>query len=306
MSGTRDVVTPDKTDKQPELIVPKAANDVFVAASATACTQPTRMLSTYSCIYTSVFQTFKNAIPNLFNGLHINILRGGFMTGSQLFAKDIGQETAGFAGSIFAVAFSGASIATALETPLIRKSLNAESLHRFTLSLFFLYAMRETTVGLGVLVKNNLSPMQKDGVLALCGAATAGLQKFITVDAARDTLKKGITAPDFSQGIIKTFRAMGNGEYNHPAFQVPFPSPKGKMGKMSNILYQVSGGPNVIAFRILHLFIFREALSFAANNFTINNAHGFFNTTVKKEMNTLQTKIKESSLEIQKRFGNNT
>ena len=188
MNSTRDDLA--IVEKPHELVIPKAANDVFVAASATACSQPTRMLSTYSCIYTSVFQTFKNALPNVFNGLHINVMRGGMMTGTQLFAKDIGHEAAGFSGAIIAVAFSGASIATFLETPLIRKSLNAKSLNHFTSSLFFLYAMRETTVGLGVLVKNNLSPRQKDAVLALCGTATAGLQKFITVDAARDTLAK--------------------------------------------------------------------------------------------------------------------
>jgi len=278
MQTTRD-------DVSPELILPKVANDVFIAASATACSQPTRMLSTYSCLYTNPFKTFTYALPNVFNGLHINIMRGGMMTGTQLFAKDVGQASAGFAGSILAVAVSGASIATMLETPLIRKSLNATSYHRFTPSLFFLYGIRETTVGLSVLVKNNLSPKQKDALLALCGTATAGLQKFITVDAARDTLTKGITAPDFSQGIIKTFRAMGNGEYNHPAFQVPFPSPKGKLAKTSNVLYQISGGPNVIAFRIFHLFVFREALLFASNHCTLNSAHSFF----KKQITTTET-----------------
>lgn len=284
MNSTRT----DTLEKSDTLIVPKVANDVFVAASATACTQPTRMLSTYSCLYISPFQTFKNALPNIFNGLHINVFRGAFMTGTQLFTKDIGHECAGFAGAILAVAMSGAGIASILETPLIRKSLNAQTLHHFTPSLFFLYTLRESTVGVGVLVKNNLSPREKDAVLATCGTVTAGMQKFITVDAARDTLAKDITAPDFRQGIVKTFRALGNGEYNHPAFQVPFPSPNTRLTKAINVFYQISGGPNAIGFRILHLFIFREALLFASNHFTLNNVHNFFNCTVKKEFDTLK------------------
>lgn len=286
MNSTRDDIL--STIKSNEATLLKVANDMVIAGSATACTQPTRMLSTYSCFYINPFDTFKNALPNVFNGALINVMRGASMTGIQLFAKDIGHEKAGFLGAILYASFSGAAIASVLETALIRKSLNANSYLHFSLPIFFLYTLREATVSMSVLVKNNLSQRQKDALLVLSGTTTAGLQKFITVAAAKDTLKKGITAPDFAQGIANTIYKMANGAYNHPAFQVPFPTPQSSIKKCANVFYQLSGGPNVIAFRVIHLFAFREALAYASNNFTLNHAQGFFNNKLKKTAGALQ------------------
>jgi len=242
----------------------------FISGVATFASYPLRVLLYRAGFNQDPVSTIKDALPRMTHGATNNLIRGTLAASSQSYSKNAAQEHAGFLAGITASAVSGTLVATLTETRLIRKiSLallpeNTATLWRFNVPLSALYFMREVGFVLSVLGKNDLPPSAQTAALIAAAGVTASIQKLAAVEATRDLLPNGITAPNLRDGMIKTIRAMSNGNvYTHPAFQVRVKSPKSIMMQSRNF-FSVACGWNMFAFRLLYLYGFREAYHYAA------------------------------------------
>lgn len=248
-------------------------NHVGYSAIATLTAHPSRVCLNRASMYLWPHTTLRYSFPYLFRGIGLNFFRGSLATGSQSYVKEVVQERTGLLGpAIVAAAFSGAVVATGIETPFIRKTMiqgqagTSFSLMRFSPTLSSLYFCREAGFSLAVLSKNDLSINAQHGVLLVGAWITAVTHKFIAIEATRDKLPQGITVPNFRDGCVSTIKSMAYGNvYTHPAFQAPFKNPVSNLAKIGNLMH-VSCGINMYVFRLLYLAIFREAYQLSAEH----------------------------------------
>lgn len=239
--------------------------DILYPGGSTLLTHPFRVALNLSPSYTSWRTTVLHTWPRLFNGMAVNVLRGTCSSGSQFYVKRFTQEYAGFSAGILAASMSGTAVASFVETRLIRKNnlsphlIGQPSLWRFNTPLTLLYLTREFGFTMGVLTKKDLSPGAQNVTLALSAAFTASIHKLAVSEATRDFLPKGVTVPDFRDGVGFTLRAIAQGNhYTHPSFQVKYPHPDTAAKQVINFMGAACGW-NVFRFRLLYLLTFREA-----------------------------------------------
>jgi len=239
--------------------------DILYPGGATLIAHPFRVALNLSPSDTSWKTTLTKTWPRLYNGMALNITRGTCAASSQFYAKRIAQEYAGFTAGVFAASLSGTLVATLVETWLIRKNTKPAHLSfkpplwRFSLPLSALYLSREIGFTMGVLTKNDMAPITQNIMLLNSAFVTASLHKLAVSEATRDYLPKGVTVPNFRDGIGFTVRAIARGDtYTHPSFQVKYPRPDTLAKQIVNFLGAACGW-NVFRFRLAYLFVFREA-----------------------------------------------
>lgn len=261
MSNSRSDQTPS-IEKKPDSAwshICRSFMATLVAQPVRACLNRASMYRDYK-FYEAPFVTIADSRPYLWKGLLINLLRGSLATGSQSYVKHWAQDWGGFYLSVAAAAVSGATVASFVETPYIRKTLGVKGhpLFYFNPSLSAMYLFREFGFTLTVLAKNDMSPVQQNAVLLTSTWLTAIAHKFASIYSIRDTLPKDLTIPEFRQGFRYTIASMARGDvYTHPAFQVPIKNPVNLKGLAHNLL-SVTCGANMFIFRLAYLVVFRE------------------------------------------------
>lgn len=265
---------------------------VACSAAASLASHPNRVWLNRASLYQSPLATIFESKPYLLKGIFFNLLRGSMMTGTQSFIKNTTQEKWGLFASIIAAAGCGSLVATMVETPFIRKTmtLNTPGTHyplwRFSPTLTSLYFAREAGFSLAVLTKNDVSPVAQYSLLFSSGWLTAVAHKFVALEATRDSLPKGVTIPDFREGIFSSVKAMARGGvYTHPVFEVPYKNPVTLPAMMRNLMH-VSCGANMYLFRLLYLVVFKEAYHMATQVLppvSITTLPGFFNNPLPRE-----------------------
>lgn len=265
---------------------------IACSAVATLTAHPSRVWLNRASLYQSPITTILESKPYLLKGVFFNLMRGSVMTGSQSYVKTIAQEKWGLVASIVASGSCGAIVASLVETPFIRKTMTQNtpgthySLSRFSPTLTSLYFLRETGFSLAVLTSNDLSRAAQNSLLLISAWATAVIHKFVALEATRDNLPKGMTVPDFREGIFSSIKSMARGNvYTHPVFEVPCKNPVTKFALMRNLMH-VSCGANMYLFRLLYLVVFKEAYHLATKAIPPTSTDikpGFFSKSVPRQ-----------------------
>jgi len=187
---------------------------------------------------------------------------------SVFFAQLVVREYAPTHPNVASVA-TGAIIASLLETPFIRKSNSAPSISpniklpptRFGALLTAHYASRETGFINAVITDDN-SPFLRSCLLFTGGVLfTSAFHKAAVIEATKDSVAAGITAPKLSEGF-KIIGKIARGEYSHPAFAVRHPQPASYWQASVNLSYVVFN-PKVVVARALYLGLFKSAFLLA-------------------------------------------
>ena len=250
--------TRDPKDKLSTSLLKDVSLTLTQTSLAVFATNPVRYAMNIANKHETVFSLFAGVMKSPFNAVSANLIRGTCATGSQLFFKAKVQQQYGFSAGLTAAITSGTLVATFIETGFIRMNNKAgirimsPAFFRFRLPLSGMYCGREVGFCLSVLAKKDLSPVTQHGVTFAAAGFTAICHKLAVAEATRDFLPKGMTTPNFHEGIFSTLRNLAYGRFTDPRFNVVYPNPTTNFQLLVNFSKAGCGWPMFTA-RLLYL-----------------------------------------------------
>lgn len=253
-------------------------NSILKASFAAGFAHPSRVLLNRASLFTSVSETILKSKAYIFSGMPINVIRGGSAIGLQDYVKDVVKQHSGAYTpltrallGITATSLAGVTVASTIETALIRKTIISKSiasaaqpaLMRMTPILPVLYFSREVGFSLIMFYSNDLPAYQRYSLMLGGACYTGMMHKFATLEATRDLLPPSITTPNFAKdGVFKTVSDIANGRYTHPAMSVKYQNPD-NLAKKTHNFFSASCGMRMFTFRCNYLLWFYAGMRVA-------------------------------------------